>query len=92
MKNIFRLFGVFAVVALIWLSAASFTGSSNTSNTAAQERWEYMVSQHEVSSRRQIENLNQTLNELGAQGWELVSSSGTGTQNYNQVFVLKRRL
>jgi hypothetical protein len=86
MKNAMKWFWIIAFVAVIGFAAASCNGSGGGFSNA---KWEYMVFNHETN-RSEIEDLNKKLNELGVQGWELVSSSPIWTSDL--VVILKRKL
>ena len=52
-------------------------------------RWEYMV--EVLRSNRPAETLQETLNELGQQGWELVEVSGRHDQQYSSFTCFLKR-
>jgi hypothetical protein len=54
------------------------------------EHWEYMAVRVSVSN---INNVTQKLNQLGLEGWELVSvGAGDGNDDWNHYYYFKRRL
>ena len=60
-----------------------------TANSSGVERWEYM--RFEGGSRE--DSTMEYLNELGLEGWELVSFNFPVNSNVSyQIFILKRRL
>ena len=88
MKNT-KWFWIIAFVAVIGFSAASCGGSGGGLGNA---KWEYIVFSHYTGGGYN-EELNKKLNEYGAQGWELVSSSlENGQHTQNHVVILKRKL
>jgi len=103
-QNIIKYFGIIAVILIIGFSVASFSSrESNLSNA-----WEYLVFQYSPTSDNEydaLEPLNEDLNKLGAEGWELVSNSanyeiivsrddsiGNIRSAFIHVFILKRKL
>jgi len=79
---------VIAIV-LILIVILSTTACSSGNNGTESGRWEYSVIPMWVSGRDDAEKAVGKLNELGAEGWELVSDS---TNSSNHIFVLKRKL
>ena len=89
MKGTIKWYWVIAFFVVIGLSAASCGGSGGGVGNA---KWEYKVFDHNAGGSRS-EELNEKLNELGTQGWELVSCSlQTGQHSTTQVLILKRKL
>jgi hypothetical protein len=62
------------------------------------ERWEYMIFDHLVHANnaelreRSLVQLDEKLNELGAEGWELVSNSLVESSSFRHIFTMKRRV
>jgi hypothetical protein len=52
--------------------------------------WEYMVREFNVQDSVRILLLEEFLNEVGKDGWELVSVVPSPAQNYTQLVYLKR--
>lgn len=53
-------------------------------------RWEYLVREFNVSDSAKILLLEDFLNEVGRDGWELVSVATTPTENTTHLVYLKR--
>ena len=53
-------------------------------------RWEYMVREFNVQDSEKILLLEEFLNEVGGDGWELVSVATTPTVNFTHLVYLKR--
>ena len=53
-------------------------------------RWEYLVREFSVQEPYHIVLLEEFLNEVGKDGWELVSVASTPTANFTHVVYLKR--
>jgi hypothetical protein len=66
----------------------------NSSRETEIQRWEYLVLEAQVNDMWQRQTVNLELNELGADGWELVSfnfaTNGGGSTRH--VFILKRTI
>ena len=52
--------------------------------------WEYMVREFNVYDSAKILLLEEFLNEVGRDGWELISVAMTPTENFTHVVYLKR--
>jgi hypothetical protein len=52
--------------------------------------WEYMVREFNVQDSDRILLLEEFLNEVGRDGWELISVATTPTENFTHVVYLKR--
>lgn len=52
--------------------------------------WEYMVREFNVQDSVKILLLEEFLNEVGRDGWELVSVATTPTANFTHLIYLKR--
>lgn len=52
--------------------------------------WEYMVREFNVQDGDKILLLEEFLNEVGIDGWELVSVATTPTANFTHLIYLKR--
>jgi hypothetical protein len=52
--------------------------------------WEYMVREFNVQDSEKLLLLEEFLNEVGQDGWELVSVATTPTANFTQLVYLKR--
>lgn len=52
--------------------------------------WEYIVREFNVQDSSNILLLEEFLNEVGKDGWELVSVATTPTQNFTHLVYLKR--
>jgi len=99
MKNSMKWFAIIAIVVIIGFTTASCGGSGGGFPNV---KWEYMVFSHETGTSGTYVNetmttyneaLNKKLNELGSQGWELVSSSlRNGQYTDEHVLILKRKL
>ena len=84
--NFFTYIGIVAFAVVLTVVACSAGGSSQSG------RWEYKMVNFNYSSY-DIEKNTSTLNDLGAEGWELVSSSSSPGAHSSQImFTLKRRL
>ena len=106
--NFFKYVWIIAFGALIGLSAVSCGSSegdspdkesTTTEFSKMQEKWEYMVfNMNHLKiygyDNNQVIQLNKRLNELGEEGWELVStgSSGNSYNTQSDVFIFKRKL
>ena len=55
-------------------------------------RWEYMVREFSVQEAPHIVLLEEFLNEVGKDRWELVSVATTPTANFTHLIYLKRGL
>jgi len=53
-------------------------------------RWEYLVREFSVQEPAHIVLLEEFLNEVGKDGWNLVSVAQTPTANFTHVVYLKR--
>jgi hypothetical protein len=53
-------------------------------------RWEYIVREFSVQEAPHLVLLEEFLNEVGKDGWELVSVATTPTANFTHVVYLKR--
>jgi hypothetical protein len=62
-----------------------------TSNSGGVERWEYMQFEHHFYYGTRTE-LDERLNELGVEGWELIVITDQGSNTRSHVFIMKRRL
>ena len=84
----------YLVIAALAVAAALTSCGGSGSGGFGNAKWEYMVFDHSIDQYAR-EELNKKLNELGEQGWELVSS-GTGYMNggsqSSNVLYLKRKL
>ena len=91
-----------AAILAVMVAACGGSGSVVSVGGSSNAKWEYMVfSQNTGTSRAYVDEtdksyndvLNQKLNELGAQGWELVSSSlQSGQYTDEHIVILKRKL
>jgi hypothetical protein len=52
--------------------------------------WEYMVREFNVQDSDKILLLEEFLNEVGRDAWELISVATTPTQNFTHLIYLKR--
>ena len=52
--------------------------------------WEYMIREFDVQDSDKILLVEEFLNEVGKDGWELVSVATTPTTNFTQLVYLKR--
>jgi hypothetical protein len=52
--------------------------------------WEYMVREFSVENSGKILLLEEFLNEVGKDGWELVSVATTPTENFTHLVYFKR--
>lgn len=52
--------------------------------------WEYMVREFNVQDSGRILLLEEFLNEVGRDGWELISVATTPTDNFTHLVYLKR--
>ncbi len=52
--------------------------------------WDYMVREFNVQTSDKILLLEEFLNEVGRDGWELVSVATTPTENFTHLVYLKR--
>jgi len=74
--------------------AAVFTSCGGSVGGFSNAKWEYKVFDHNTGEGS-FEELNKKLNELGAEGWELVSSGTckiSGGYHSSNVLYLKRKL
>ena len=55
-------------------------------------RWEYLIREFSVEDSDKILLLEEFLNEVGKDGWELVSVANTPTANFTHVVYLKREI
>jgi hypothetical protein len=53
-------------------------------------RWEYMVREFSVQDSVKILLLEEFLNEVGKDGWELISVATTPTESFTHLVYLKR--
>ena len=69
----------------VGFSSCSESEAQNSNNSSASTRWEYKVINHD-------KNAENVLNDLGKEGWELVSVApwGGSVQN-NFIYAFKRR-
>ena len=93
-KNTVKWFWVIAFITVIGLSTTSCSGGGGGLGTA---KWEYKVyynDNYRLYYEKAQEEFTIKLNELGAEGWELVSSGSSGRSNYTEsdVFIFKRKL
>ena len=80
---------VLSYLVIVSLVVAVGMGLSACNNTNAPERWEYMVvDKLYISSESDRQEMNQKLNQLGSEGWELVSPAA----NAGNTYILKRKL
>jgi len=56
----------------------------------AEMRWEYMVREFDVRDAARLVLLEEFLNEVGRDGWELVSVARTPTETFTHLVYLKR--
>jgi hypothetical protein len=54
--------------------------------------WEYMVREFSVEEPAHVVLLEEFLNEVGKDGWDLVSVASTPTAKFNHLMYLKRGL
>jgi hypothetical protein len=54
--------------------------------------WEYMVREFSVQEPTHVVLVEEFLNEVGRDGWELVSVASTPTARFNHLIYLKRGL
>lgn len=52
--------------------------------------WEYMVREFSVQDSARILLMKEFLNEVGRDGWELISVATTPTENFTHLVYLKR--
>ena len=93
-KNTVKWFWIIAFVTGLGLSS---TLCSEGGGGLGKVKWEYKVYYHDnygLYDEKVREAFNAKINELGEEGWELVSSGSSGRSNYttSDVFILKRKL
>ena len=94
-KAFFALLSTFIVVSGMWLSACGNANAQKLSSSNAPERWEYMLLEipsydwHYQSKESYVIGFHQRINELGTEGWELVSTNIPDLPNN---FIFKRKL
>ena len=75
--------------------AAAFTSCGGGGNSGgggfSNAKWEYMVLDGRADGSSRREELNKNLNELGAQGWELVSSGLSYASNTGDLYLIFKR-
>jgi hypothetical protein len=54
-------------------------------------KWEYLVREFDVADGGRLMLLEEFLNEVGLDGWELVSVATTPTKNFTHLVYLKRQ-
>jgi len=94
MKSKFKVFGIIALVAVIGFSVVGCKNNKNDDGGGSiiqgnqSVRWEYTTVRG-----ANVNTITEKANELGMDGWELVSTSGDNTRNYDTfTLFFKRRL
>ena len=91
MKKLFAL--ALVLVMALSLAACSSPGSPGSSGTTGvTERWEYTRLIMDYGGKSRQEEFISEANELGAEGWELVSAYVTANSSPSHYFIFKRRL
>ena len=87
-----RTFYSVLAAAILAVMVVACGGNGGSIGGLSNAKWEYMVFNGRGGSYER-EELNKTLNELGAQGWELVSTGLTYASNTGDLYlILKRKL
>ena len=79
---------------IIFFSVNAYTGDSaqSSGSNTQSERWEYKMLELDNVYKRKFPSKEAALNDLGAEGWELVSVTQTGSSHYQCLYIFKRRL
>jgi len=95
MKKTIKFFGIIAIVVALGIGLSACGNAQAQGQViraaVAPERWEYKVVIQSITWREK-EEATRRFNELGAQGWKLVSSARTGSHHPMDGHVFKRRL
>lgn len=70
--------------------ARGVRNSRTTDRICNRMTWEYLVREFNVQDSGKILLLEEFLNEVGRDGWELISVATTPTENFTHLVYLKR--